>query len=391
MTARWRRIEPTDEVTIDGVLVVHDPGTMTLHALNSGAALLWHLLDRPTAPGALLGFVADATGRPAPELATEVEAGLDALVAAGLATDRPAVEPVDDTSPPVRPSIAHSAEPLRPGHTRLGPFALLDERATIDLPGEHPAHDVLDRLLHGLVDAAGDTGDRPDPAILRYGLEPVDDTSLVRVEVDGRLLCADGPLDAQLTYLLWHLNHAAVEGSRQPLLLHAGAVAGPSGTIALAGAPGAGKSTLTAALVRSGLGYVTDEALAIDPAGGVTAYAKPLSLDESSLGLLHLAPGEARAGHVSPDVVGPTSVVPPPLRAVILPDRTRALDPADLDRPLAASDALLALGACAFGLARRRQVGLDALAALSRRIPVLRLGTSDLDAATQALHRLLLR
>jgi hypothetical protein len=41
--------------------------------------------------------------------------------------------------------------------------------------------------------------------------------------------------------------------------MHAGVVAGPAGAILLPAPPGSGKSTLTAALVATGLDYFSDE------------------------------------------------------------------------------------------------------------------------------------
>jgi len=58
--------------------------------------------------------------------------------------------------------------------------------------------------------------------------------------------------------------------------VHAGAVAGPSGTWAVAGSKGAGKSTLLAACARQGLAVVSDDALIYD---GRRCFAGPRSID----------------------------------------------------------------------------------------------------------------
>ena len=67
------------------------------------------------------------------------------------------------------------------------------------------------------------------------------------------------------------------------LMFHAGAVAGPDGrTLVLVGPSGAGKTTAIRTLARR-WGYVTDETVAVDDDGVVTAYPKPLSvLDDGS-------------------------------------------------------------------------------------------------------------
>lgn len=77
---------------------------------------------------------------------------------------------------------------------------------------------------------------------------------------------------------LAELTRVAVEHS--PLLcLHAGVVSGGSGLVAIPGPSGLGKTTLVAALLRAGFGYVSDEALAVDRTSGrVTAFPRPLAL-----------------------------------------------------------------------------------------------------------------
>ncbi|MEO9240184.1 MAG: hypothetical protein ABI418_19075, partial [Jatrophihabitantaceae bacterium] len=68
--------------------------------------------------------------------------------------------------------------------------------------------------------------------------------------------------------------------SRSPLLcIHAGVVLGRAGVLAFPGQSGLGKSTLTAALVRAGFGYLSDETLALQRrTGRVARFARPLGL-----------------------------------------------------------------------------------------------------------------
>jgi hypothetical protein len=83
-----------------------------------------------------------------------------------------------------------------------------------------------------------------------------------------------------------------------PLLcIHAGVVAAPDGLIAFPALSGVGKTTLTAALVRGGFDYVSDEALALDRTSGLASpFPRPLSL----------------AGDVWPLVLPERSDPPPP-------------------------------------------------------------------------------
>jgi len=268
------------------------------------------------------------------------------------------------------------------GNSRLGPLDALGTLVTIDVPDDHAVRPVLDALVHGL---HADPGVSKGTVARRYALIPGDSDRL-RLEVDGSQVRGDAPTSRQLAHLLWHLNHTAIADSAHRLVLHAGAVSGPSASVALAGLPDAGKSTLTAALVQRGLGYVTDEALAVDATGALTRYAKPLSLDDDACRRLGIDPNEARAGHLAPTDLGSIAGSPPDLVAVILPDLTRPFHATDLQVALEPVEAALALAPCTFGLAQRRQAGLDALVELVELVPVFALGTADLSVAVEAVR-----
>jgi hypothetical protein len=95
----------------------------------------------------------------------------------------------------------------------------------------------------------------------------------------ARVLDLDGcPLPAAVS----RINEVALTGAAY-LAVHAGVVARGGRAVAFAGASGAGKSTLTAACLRAGLDYVSDEALCLrweDGAGGdaVQPYPRPIAL-----------------------------------------------------------------------------------------------------------------
>jgi hypothetical protein len=68
------------------------------------------------------------------------------------------------------------------------------------------------------------------------------------------------------------------ESSPQRTFLHAGAVGYAGRAIVLPGVAGTGKTTLTAALVRAGATYLSDEYALIDERGRIHPYPKPLSI-----------------------------------------------------------------------------------------------------------------
>lgn len=98
-------------------------------------------------------------------------------------------------------------------------------------------------------------------------------------------------LDAVGIALRRALNQRAIEANRGELVtFHAAGLADPAtgDVIALVGPSGAGKST-AAALLGAGLGYVSDETVAVTPAGEVLAFPQPLAFKETATHGRHVA------------------------------------------------------------------------------------------------------
>lgn len=105
-----------------------------------------------------------------------------------------------------------------------------------------------------------------------------------------------------LTALVAGVNNAVIS-TCETFAVHAGVVGWDGGILALPAESGGGKSTLTAALVRVGLDYLSDEALVIDDSGAVVGYPKPFALSEWSARSLGLEPDEEET-LVTPDQLG---------------------------------------------------------------------------------------
>jgi hypothetical protein len=124
---------------------------------------------------------------------------------------------------------------------------------------------------------------------------------------------------------LAELTAAAVAAS--PLLcMHAGVVSGPRGLLTFPGFSGLGKTTLTAALVRAGFGYVSDEALAVDRGTGqVSPFARPLGLSAEVWpmfdGLLGPPPPAGTEGLARPAALGTVDTRGGTVRDIILATR----------------------------------------------------------------------
>lgn len=129
-------------------------------------------------------------------------------------------------------------------------------------------------------------------------------------------------LAAAISSLLAVVNAQALDSARL-FATHAGVIAHGTATIAFPAASGVGKSTLTAACLREGAGYVSDEALCLDWAtGAVTAYPRPIGLLPWSRRALSVSPtwtpAEAET-YVSAEDLGSAPVdPPPPLRHIVL-------------------------------------------------------------------------
>jgi hypothetical protein len=124
--------------------------------------------------------------------------------------------------------------------------------------------------------------------------------------------------------LLAELTRIAVEHSPR-LCIHAGVVSAAGASIVVPGASGLGKSTLTAALVQAGFGYLSDEVLAVPRTGGLPArFARPLALAADSWTALGLDPaGRPAAGDerlVAPEQLGSLGA-PAPVRHILLTQR----------------------------------------------------------------------
>jgi hypothetical protein len=118
--------------------------------------------------------------------------------------------------------------------------------------------------------------------------------------------------------------------AHSPLLcIHAGVVSGPEGLVVIPGPSGLGKTTLVAALIRAGFGYVSDEALAVDRATRqATAFPRPLSINGDVWPLLGDTIGDAPPPGtetlVAPSLLGRVDTAGGRVRDIVLAQRPAA-------------------------------------------------------------------
>lgn len=145
------------------------------------------------------------------------------------------------------------------------------------------------RLLHSLADTA--------PAVHSFRITGTGCS--FALEHDGQLLCEPGPVSSTLDRLISEINAAAVASRPGDLLVHAAVLNIAGIGVVLPGPPGSGKSTMAAALIDAGFGYLSDEVTAIDPETlEAVPYPKPLSLEDELVAVTS-ASGPVRVGAIA--------------------------------------------------------------------------------------------
>lgn len=104
--------------------------------------------------------------------------------------------------------------------------------------------------------------------------------------LDGRAALEPLPLAQAPALFEWGLNWAVVETCQDTLIFHAAVLARDGQALVLPGQPGAGKSTLTVALVAAGWALLSDELALVDTATGLVAgLPRPVSLKGPSIAI----------------------------------------------------------------------------------------------------------
>jgi hypothetical protein len=301
-------------------VVLFDPVDATSTLLNPSAALIWASIDgRATVATIIDELVAD-TGADRATIDADVRSTIARFQVAGI-VERPERAPVDDlpVAPPAATSPDDAAAAARRERRDRRARAVLDRTGWA--PGAGPRRCGAVAVEVRADDPEVATAIRPalealapsPPPGLSGTISVVD--RRVRSPRRYRILVgtetrnwAATPDDA-VRAVFSELNDLASGQALGHLVLHAGAVARGDATVVVAGPSGRGKSTLTAALVRRGFDYLTDEVVALDPATGtVRAYPKPLDLDARALDLLGLdevaPPASDHKAGVAPERLG---------------------------------------------------------------------------------------
>lgn len=186
---------------------------------------------------------------------------------------------------------------------------------------------------------------------------------------------------------------AAIEHSGD-LLVHAGAVALEGRAVLFPGASGTGKSTITAACLARGMGYLSDEAVAVDLVSGlVTGLSRPIMLTPWSRRALRLDDGHEARGEgkraVPAERLGSTIVAGPLAVAHVVVVRHGA--PVTAMMPMTPGEALTHVLAASFNHYRHGETAWEAVVRMAGSASGWYLDVADLETAADAvaeLHRL---
>lgn len=126
------------------------------------------------------------------------------------------------------------------------------------------------------------------------------------------------PLDHAFPLLEWGMNWCIASHAQHYLMLHAAVLERHGKAVILPGDPGAGKSTLTAALALSGWRLLSDEITLIDRDDGrIVPLARPISLKNRSIDIIRAAFPQAVFGDTAHDThKGTVAHVRPPDESV---------------------------------------------------------------------------
>jgi hypothetical protein len=201
-----------------------------------------------------------------------------------------------------------------------------------------------------------------------------------------------------VAWLLADVNRVVVEASSTRLLFHGGGVQSGDVGVLLPAPSGSGKSTLVAALVRSGLHYLSDEVMALTcPGAQLLPYPKPLTIKRGSFSVLadlqpqtapEWAPFVGEEWSVVADRIAPGAIgTPCQLGLVVVPRYTP--DARTRLRLMPAAESFLALAVNSLNMDALGSQGAELLGSLVEGCPCYELELSDVDVACRLVLGLL--
>lgn len=197
---------------------------------------------------------------------------------------------------------------------------------------------------------------------------------------------------ATLSRLLTTINVAAIDSMGHHLVVHAAAVARRGRAVVIVGSPGAGKSTLAAALTAAGMSYLSDETAVVTSSLHIVPYPKPIALETASVDAVPAARHAASVQlgdrwFVGPDrLPGGIAHEPTPATLVLTP-RYRPHEPTTI-RLLHPAETAASIASNSFNLRRLGRRGLERAADLARAVPGYEITHPGVESAAPAILEL---
>ncbi|ABI55459.1 Hpr(Ser) kinase/phosphatase [Alkalilimnicola ehrlichii MLHE-1] len=221
-----------------------------------------------------------------------------------------------------------------------------------------------------------------------------------RFYLDGSSPFKPLPLAQAFPLFEWGLNWCIAQHGHHYLMIHAAVVARDDRALILPGAPGAGKSTLAAALALSGWRLLSDEfALLSLEDGMLSPLPRPVSLKNQAIPLIRERFPQAVLGRSTHDTTkGTVAHLKPPEESIArsqVPAQPAWLvfprfapEGKDALRPMPKAHSLLTLADAAFNYSVLGGQGFEAAADLIDRCACFELDYADLDRSLHALTAL---
>jgi HprK-related kinase A len=223
-----------------------------------------------------------------------------------------------------------------------------------------------------------------------------------RFLIDGIQPFDPFPKEQALPHFEWGVNWCFAQRFNQHVLLHAGALALDDRAVIMAAPPGAGKSTLTAAMMLRGFRMLSDEFGVLCPrTGRLWPMLKPVALknravevirdyaDDAILGPLYKGTRKGDVAHLAPLATSVDARQRPARPCLLLFPSYR--DGAALSiRRLPGEEAFARVAFNSFNYALVGQIAFDAVANVVEACPAFALEYSRLDEAIESLRTMLL-
>jgi hypothetical protein len=301
---------------LDDEGLLFSAAVQTIHALNTTAAFIWCCLEERQTLGEAAARLADSFGFSPADAGRHVAIMLDTWRGLGLLAGGASPQPMPVRRPPEETFPDAATMPPYPQAHYIGErcYALLAARVRVRftaLAQEAWFHPVLAHL-------AADTSRGGATIDIVLG----DDCHLVYR--DEMPVCVCRGLDRLAPVIKGLVWQAGVNSHRYFLDIHAGVVGDGRSCILLPGAAGSSKSSLTAALCRSGFRYFSDEIALLEP-GDLRVRPTPLGICAKSTGWDILAPYYPELSTLPVHVRGDGKLVrylPPPVAAHADRDRS---------------------------------------------------------------------